>query len=173
MAGGFKMKMIFAAAFLSLFSFAANADQCQWNSAADAQSAIALINMHKEVMHFCQNCGDAKPSFISEVDGASTAQANMSGTKYPYRTVVLTKGGKTQEVDLAYTYVRTASDVFANVAQLVGCPSQGAVTFIQTTNRNQKLLHYYDQTGARVDVGTTTAMIGTSFPEARKPASKK
>ncbi len=165
------MKMLIAA--LLLFVFNAQADQCQWNSSTDATSAVALIKMHKEVMHFCQNCGDGKPSFISMIDDAGTTQASMAGKKAPYRTVKLTSGKETTEVDLAYLYVRTGSDIFANVAQLVGCPSEGATTFIQTTNRNQKIMHFYDASGNRQNVSTTTASVEKMFPSDRTPASKK
>ena len=167
------MKSMIAVLLFTLLSGVAQADQCQWNSNTDAQSAFALINLHKEVMHFCQNCGDNRPSFISAIDSVATAQAKMAGQKYPYRSVVLTKDGKKQEVDLAYLYVRTGSDIFANVAQLVGCPSEGAVTFIQTTNVGKKLPHYYNESGARVDVGMATAQVMSHFPDDRKPASKK
>lgn len=161
------MKTIISA-FVLLLSFAASADQCQWNSPSDATSARQLINLHKEVMFFCQNCDDTKPSFIAQVDSVKTAQ--VKGEK-AYRTVTLVSKGQEQEVDLAYLYVRTASNIFANVAQLVGCPSEGAVTFIETTNKNQKIQHYYNETGTRVDTATTTAQIGKMT--GRKPASKK
>ncbi len=154
------------------FAFPAMADQCAWINRTDSQSAIQLINLHKEVMHFCQNCGDGKPSFIDRIDSAQTAQAEMQGQKYPYRTVILKAGDEQTSVDLAYLYVRTASNIFANVAHLVGCPSEGAVTFIQTTNTNQKIQHFYDATGTRVNTATTSAKLETQFGN-RKPASKK
>lgn len=162
------MKLFFATVLL-LSGFAASADQCAWNSSSDANSAMALINLHKEVMHFCQNCGDDKPSFIAKVDAVKTAK--VSGEK-AYRTVTLISGKQQQEVDLAYLYVRTASDMFANVAQLVGCPSEGAVTFIQTTNKNQKIQHYYNAEGVRVNTAESTAQIGTGF-KTRVPANTK
>ncbi|MBK9324577.1 MAG: hypothetical protein IPM97_16805 [Bdellovibrionaceae bacterium] len=159
---------------LSIFiGHIAFADQCQWTSGADSASALQLINLHKEVMYFCQNCGDNKPSYISEIDSATNTQAEMSGKKFPFRTIKLSKGGSTDEVDLAYLYVRTGSDIFANVAHLVGCPSSGAITFIQTTNTNKKIQHFYDATGERHDTATTTAAVEAIFGGKRKPASKK
>lgn len=155
---------------LILGSYAAQADQCQWNSASDATSARQLIGLHQEVMFYCQNCEENKPSFIAQVSDVKTRQATMSGEKYPYRTVVLTVDGQDREVDLAYLYVRTASNIFANVAQLVGCPSHGAVSFIETTNKNSKIQHYYNATGDRVDTATTTAQ-NTIPGKQRKPAS--
>lgn len=162
------------ALLLTVTGLTAFADQCQWNTASDADSARALINLHKEVMFYCQNCGDTKPSFIAEVKSVRTGQATMGDQRYPYRTVNLTlSSGEQKEVDLAYLYVRTASDMFANTAQLVGCPSEGAVTFIQTTNRNQKLQHYYNAEGVRVPVGSSTAATGTGNGGVRVPASTK
>jgi len=162
------------ALLLTVTGLTAFADQCQWNTASDADSARALINLHKEVMFYCQNCGDTKPSFIAEVKSVRTGQATMGDQRYPYRTVNLTlAGGEQKEVDLAYLYVRTASDMFANTAQLVGCPSEGAVTFIQTTNRNQKLQHYYNAEGVRVPVASSTAATGTGNGGVRVPASTK
>jgi len=160
------------ALFITVTGLTAYADQCQWNTASDAESARALINLHKEVMFYCQNCGDSKPSFIAEVKSVRTGQASMQGQRYPYRVVNLTLDNNEQkEVDLAYLYVRTASDMFANTAQLVGCPSEGAVTFIQTTNRNQKLQHYYNEQGVRVAVASSTAAASTGNGGVRVPAS--
>lgn len=165
------MKSILAL-IITITGLSAFADQCQWNTASDAESARALINLHKDVMFYCQNCGDAKPSFISEVKSVATAQAKMGNQKYPYRTVMLTlENGSQQEVDLAYLYVRTASDIFANTAQLVGCPSEGAVSFIQTTNRNQKLQHYYNDQGVRIEVAATSAQTEKGTGAGRVPAS--
>jgi soluble lytic murein transglycosylase-like protein len=166
---------VFLALIFSLTGFAASADQCDWNSASDASAARQLISLNKEVMFYCQLCGDSKPSFIAKVESVKTAPADsMSGQKNPYRIVVLsTSDRKEQEVDLAYLYVRTGSNIFSNVAQLVGCPSDGAITFIETTNRNQKIQHYYDDAGKRHDTAVTTSQNGTGGTTGRTPASKK
>ncbi len=160
---------LFLATVLVMSGLAANADQCAWNSPTDAKSARELILLHKEVMHFCQNCGEDKPSFIATIDDVKVAK--VEGEK-AYRTVSLQSGKQSQEVDLAYLYVRTASNVFANVAQLVGCPSEGAVTFIETTNKNKKVQHFYNAEGVKVVTAETVAAVGTGF-KTRVPANIK
>jgi hypothetical protein len=166
---------LFLALAISLTGLVASADQCDWNSESDATSARQLIARNKDVMFYCQLCGDSKPSFIAHVESVKTAPADStSGQKNPYRIVVLsTDDKKNQEVDLAYLYVRTGSNIFANVAQLVGCKSDGAITFIETTNRNQKIQHYYDEAGVRHDTATTSSQNGTGNGGVRVPASTK
>lgn len=161
--------------FGSSYAFA---DQCAWNSPSDARAAVELINVHNQVMFWCQNCGENKASAIATVEAVRAPKIddkfNIGGGK-PYRYVVVTVKGKEVELDLAYAYVRTSSDVFANLAHLTGCPSEGATTFIQTTNKNKKVAHFYNAQGIREDVLTTTAAndFGTFVNKARKPASKK
>ena len=136
-------KILFA--LVVLFSGLSYADQCQWNSPSDAQSARDLVALHKEVMYWCQNCSEQKPSRIVKVEAVKIPVVNDEfnlgeGKKYRYvnLTTIVDGKEKTDNIDLAYTYVRTASDIFANIAQMVGCPSEGATTFIQTTNKNYK-----------------------------------
>ncbi len=165
------MKLLLATV-LVLSGMAAQADQCAWNSASDADSARKLIAANKEVMFFCQNCSDEKPSYIAKVSDVKTKQVTgFDGKAEPYREVVLVIDGKEVETDLAYLYVRTASNVFANVAQLVGCPNHGAVTFIETTNKNKKIQHYYDAEGNRQNLAETVAKTGGT--KTRVPASPK
>ena len=42
------------------------ADQCAWNSKTDAESAIKLLK-GSDVMLWCHNCQEAKPSKIFKV----------------------------------------------------------------------------------------------------------
>ena len=161
---------------LILSGYAAQADQCSWNNSSDVEYAIKLIKANKEVMYFCENCDEKKPSTVFTVTKVENKRATMQGKEYPYRQVVLTGHSENKnevindQIDLAYLYVRTGSDIFANVAQLVGCPSEGATTFIQTTNRRKKILHYYDAEGVRQN--TKEIVAQNDMPnKQRSPAS--
>ena len=131
-------------------SFSALADQCAWNKFTDAKSAKDLLKGN-EIIQWCQNCGQKEPSNILKV-----ADVNVKQPANGYFELsVKYDNGITDQIDLAYTYVRTASDVFTNVAQLVGCPSEGATTFIQTGPGVKKTAHFYDKKGVRHDVVST------------------
>lgn len=161
-----------------LLSVSARADQCEWNSPSDAKSAVELIKLHNEIMFWCQNCYEEKPSAITQVESARAPKVNDEyniGKGKPFRYVVVTVKGKEVGLDLAYTYIRTASDIFTNLSHLTGCPSEGATSFIQTTNNNKKIAHFYNAQGARQDVLTTTAAsdINDFAKKARMPANKK
>ena len=124
------------------------ADQCAWNSKTDAESAIKLLK-GSDVMLWCHNCQEAKPSKIFKVLNVEN-QVPSKG----YRQVVvnLEENVKPINIDLAYTYVRVATNVFANIAHLVGCDSTGEMTFVQTGPGRKKVPHFYDKTGTRVDM---------------------
>jgi intein-encoded DNA endonuclease-like protein len=143
---------IFAVALVA--SFSALADQCAWNKLTDAKSAKSLIK-DNDIILWCQNCGEKNPSNILKVKDVNVKKpANDS-----HELTVIYSNGNQDQIDLAYTYVRTASDVFTNVAQLVGCPSEGATTFIQTGPGVKKTAHFYDKKGKRVDVVSTKKEI--------------
>ncbi len=127
---------------LASISMSAFADQCAYNTLTDAISAKGLLT-NKDVIFWCQNCTQ-KPSGIVRVTSATIARKDGSNML----TVKLTNGKK-EELDLAYTYVRTASDIFANVSHLVGCESDGAMTFIKTGPGAKKVAHFYNHQGVR------------------------
>jgi hypothetical protein len=129
---------------LASFSFGAFADQCAWNTLTDAISAKGLLT-NKDVIFWCQNCHE-KPSAIMRVSSATIARKDGSN-----QLTVTLSGGKKESLDLAYTYVRTASDIFANVSHLVGCDSDGAMTFIKTGPGLKKVAHFYNDNGQRVE----------------------
>lgn len=155
-----------------LSSFSAFADQCAWNSLSDSKSAKSLIK-DNDIILWCQACSEARPSNIFKVvdiDVSKPANGNELSVVLSNQTV--------ESLDLAYTYVRTSSDIFANVAQLVGCPSEGATTFIQTGKGKKKTAHFYDKKGVRKDVKMVDGEIQFAEFKAmnlsnRMPASKK
>jgi hypothetical protein len=135
-------------------SFSAMADQCAWNKFTDAKSAKSLIKGN-DIILWCQNCGEKSPSNILKVKEVKLTKPDNNY----FELGVTYSDNKTDSIDLAYTYVRTASDLFTNVAQLVGCPSEGATTFIQTGPGKKKTAHFYNKEGKRVDVVSTETEI--------------
>lgn len=156
------MKFLVTLAIASL-SFAAFADQCAYNTITDAVSAKGLLT-NKDVIFWCQNCTE-KPSNIKRVVSASVAR--KSGTN---EVTVKLADGKKEAVDLAYIYVRTASDIFANVSHLVGCETTGAMTFVKTGPGKKKEAHFYNDHGARVS-GTTALDEDIRGPWASTPTT--
>ena len=135
------MKFLATIVFAS-FSISAFADQCAYNTLTDAISAKGLLT-NKDVIFWCQNCTQ-KPSGIVRVTSATIARKDGSNM-----LTVKLSNGKKEELDLAYTYVRTSSDIFANVSHLVGCESDGAMTFIKTGPGARKVAHFYNHQGVR------------------------
>jgi hypothetical protein len=72
----------------------AHADVCTDRAAAHVAG--------REIVAFCQSCGDAAPGIPMIADGNA--------------------------IDPAHTYVRVAADRYANVALLVGCPVEPGVS---------------------------------------------
>jgi hypothetical protein len=158
---------------LATFSVGAFADQCAWNTITDAISAKGLLT-NKDVIFWCQNCNE-KPSAIVHVKSATIARKNGSN-----ELTVTLSNGKKENLDLAYTYVRTASDIFANVSHMVGCESTGALTFLKTGPGRKKVAHFYNDNGSKVegrtaldeDIRPWSAMTKTQDSE-RLPANAK
>lgn len=167
------MKFLMTIVLASL-SFAALADQCAYNTVTDAVSAKGLLT-NKDVIFWCQNCNE-KPSNIKHVNSASVAR--KSGTN---EVTVTLKDGKREAIDLAYVYVRTASDIFANVSHLVGCETTGAMTFIKTGPGTKKEAHFYNDHGTRVtgtvaldeDIRGPWAVTKPTTDSQRLPANTK
>lgn len=170
---GENMKFLTFIALTSL-SFAAFADQCAYNTITDAVSAKGLLT-NKDVIFWCQNCTE-KPSNIKKVVSASVARKN--GTN---EMTVKLADGKKEAIDLAYVYVRTASDIFANVSHLVGCETTGAMTFVKTGPGTKKEAHFYDDHGTRVsgktelneDIRGPWVSATTTTDKTRVPANTK
>jgi hypothetical protein len=162
--------MFVTGVFLSASAFA---DQCAWNKLTDARSAQRLLKGN-DAIFWCQNCNE-KPSKIFRIVDVKVARGTGELTA--------TVQGRSEKLnlDLAYTYVRTASDIFANVAHLVGCPSEGAMTFVKTGPGAKKEAHYYDQHGSKQvlstalneDIRPWVSLTKKTEDETRLPASKK
>ncbi len=145
------MKAILSLVVL-LSTSAAMADQCQWNSKTDGRSALEFLKKGSEVILWCQKCNEVKGSVVNIVDDVKIdKKINQISLKlHQKNSGQKLFNGDFSDVDLAYSYVRTSSDTFANLAHLVGCPSTGATTFLQLKG-NAKIPHFYDFNGVRQD----------------------
>jgi hypothetical protein len=180
-----KAILIFALTFAGLV---AQADQCAYNTKTDGTSAKLLIQNNTELIDWCLNCDQKKPGLIYVVTAVKvdkgTNEVMVKGIYKSSRKPVteMTTPDGWHMIDLAYTYVRTASDVFTNLSHLVGCPSSGSYSFIQTIG-NSKRPHYYDNQGVRQDYKINNNIdievmpvetVGSFVPETgRKPANTK
>ena len=98
-----------------LVSSVAFADQCQLVDEATAARAKLLLKNNSEIVFHCAPCGDkAKGSKVTVVRSLKT------GTYAGYTNFTL-NNNKNISVDLAYTYVKVAPNMFVNVAKVVGC----------------------------------------------------
>ncbi len=174
--------VVFAAALV------VRADQCAWNSKTDGTSAKQLIQKNVELIDWCGACDEKKPGLIYVVsDVKIDKETGEIAVKATYKSSKKAVTSYTNQagwhmIDLAYAYVRTSSDTFANLAHLVGCPSTGSYSFIQTVG-NSKRPHYYDAKGERQDYKINNNMdievmptedIGSWTKETgRKPANNK
>lgn len=176
-----KAILIFALTFAGIM---AQADQCAYNTKTDGTSAKQLIQKNVELIDWCLNCQEMRPGLIYVVTDVKVnpgsnelmVKGTFKHSKKPLTQFVNPEGW--HSIDLAYTYVRTASDIFTNLSHLVGCPSEGSYTFIQTKG-NSKQPHFYDAQGVR-QAFAKQAMpdegqdYGTWYQEnGRKPANTK
>lgn len=92
----------------------AHADQCQIISKTQALAAVERINIGDSVQHWCEPC-DEKASKTVKVT-ALEVHSGESGWE------VAING---EPIDLAYTFVKSASEDFAyvNLALLANCPA--------------------------------------------------
>lgn len=176
-----KVLLSIAIVFAGLF---AQADQCAYNTKTDGTSAKQLIQKNTELIDWCLNCDEMRPGLIYVATDVKINQGTneimvkgvFKHSKKPVTQYTNAEGW--HSIDLAYTYVRTASDIFTNLSHLVGCPSEGSYTFIQTKG-NAKQPHFYDAQGVRQGF-TKQAMpdegqdYGAWYKEnGRKPANTK
>lgn len=176
-----KALLIFALTFAGLI---AQADQCAYNTKTDGISAQQLIQKNVELIDWCLTCEQIKPGLIYVVNeiktDSTTNEIFVKGTYKSSKKAVtenVTEDGW-HMIDLAYTYVRTASDIFTNLSHLVGCPSYGSYTFIQNIG-SKKVPHYYDGQGLRQQLSSQAMPDeGQSYGDfvkatGRKPANSK
>ena len=93
----------------------ARADQCAVLDDATAARAVEALHRYPDIESLCEPCGDVAPAPPEQATRA-TAQRTSGGVE------VLVDG---RPVDLAYTYVKTSSHRYENLAALVACPTTG------------------------------------------------
>ena len=109
------MQRIAGALALTLLFVAplAYADQCEIVSPEIADHAVAaILASHGRVLSHCGPCGDPAPSLAS---------ATLPHDVHNSGSAVVIDG---VAVDLAYTYLEVAPNVFENIALRTGCPAQ-------------------------------------------------
>ena len=108
--------LVLGAAWLSamLAPRVAFADICAWNKGNIAPRASAMIKPNDTVQLFCPGCGDT----VSTPIAVRTVQEGPVPDDPAYHEVLVNG----ENVDLAYTYVRTApNQPWTNLGSLVNC----------------------------------------------------
>jgi hypothetical protein len=102
----------------SLVVPAARADQCAWNSKAEADAALRYLQPGVEYLSFCEPCGDSQAT--KGVVEHATVGVPAGGEQYFEVSI------NGEPVDLAYIFVKKdASGQFFNLGKLVGCGATG------------------------------------------------
>lgn len=100
----------------------ARADQCQWLLEPEvARRAIELLEVNREVVAFCELCGDTVPD-------PPYAVHTVAEVPKPDARAIAVNG---EEIDLAYTYIRTSEHEYRNLAVLAGCDASGMSTTLR------------------------------------------
>lgn len=115
MRSGTRSWMIAGALAGCAWSASARADQCAVLDKTTAAHAVDALHRYSDVVSYCEPCGELAPGEPVDTTGAE-ARRFAGGFE-----VVLDH----QPIDLAYTYVRTSSHRYENLAALVGCPTRG------------------------------------------------
>jgi hypothetical protein len=95
------IKLIMTAMFLAVSTTVAKADQAEWVTKAQAQSAMNLLNQYKnkDITHWCKPCGNNKST-----ERVSTVEVKEVQKGKYWQVFVNGKG-----IDLAYVYFKLAS----------------------------------------------------------------
>lgn len=93
----------------------AYADQCAVLDEATAARAVDALRRHPDIVSFCEPCGEVAPGVPDRVTNVA---ARHTGGGFE----VWVDG---RPVDLAYTYARTSSHRYENLAALAACPTTG------------------------------------------------
>jgi hypothetical protein len=130
------------------------ADQCAWNDLAIARRGAALVKTlagitgeEPSVYTLCEPCGQTVSQLTRvKIDKDATSTSGLDVTYKKVRGYAVqpaqaptyweftmnAKSAAPQSQDLAYLYVKTAANVYANVATLVNCPVDGVTPVIYT-----------------------------------------
>jgi hypothetical protein len=108
---GGKMKKLALSMMILMSGSMAFADQCAYVSQDTAKKALKMIVESNTIQTLCEPCGETKAQTL-DVKAIGANDVSYQGF---WQVSVNNKG-----VDLAYTFVNGL-----NVAQLVGCPTEG------------------------------------------------
>ena len=110
-------------------SSTALADQCAWITQQQAQDALKLIQSQKSIYTLCKPCGETQVKRVR----SATAQITRPDANF-YSLQVNTGRKSQQDLDLAYTYIKTGSSTLTNLAGMVGCPAFDVDAFVSLEN---------------------------------------
>jgi hypothetical protein len=114
-------EIIAAGLLVAAIGTSAHADQCQVVNKDQATWAQKHIKASGKIISWCEKC-------TPNTKSAPTAATNVKTTPFKGGSdVEIVVNGKS--IDLAYTYVQTGADTWANLAFLVGCPASGVQPF--------------------------------------------
>ena len=99
-----------------LVATTAHADQCEWVGEPRPRRPPPILAKKPKVIEFCEPCGDKAPGtpFVP-----TTLERAAVGDGYQAVSI----DGRSR--DLAYTYVKTSTTHYENLAVLAGCPAEG------------------------------------------------
>lgn len=136
------MKLLIA----SFLVFSANvmADQCEWTNKSIAVNAVNRINdlasannQAPSIYTQCEPCGETELVRMPlglKADGklnVSFKKADSSDKTSTFWTISVTDvNGQSQEIDLAYVYLKTGTSTYTNLANMVACPVAGVSPFL-------------------------------------------
>lgn len=148
------MKNLIVFAVLLTIAAPAFADQCDWNDLAIARRGAALVKAlagitgeEPSVYTVCEPCGESVAQLTRvKLDEDTTSASGLDVTYKKVRGFAVdpkqaptywqvtmnSKSTAPKSQDLAYLYVKTAANVYANVATLVNCPVSGVTPVIYT-----------------------------------------
>ena len=101
---------------LTLAPGLAGADQCAYVVPGQAQDAVQLLEVGKDIIQFCEPCGDTAPALV-HVESFTAAETGFEGT---WEVSVNGAG-----IDLAYTFIDNGDGRWINLAEMVDCETDG------------------------------------------------
>lgn len=102
------------------------ADQCLWLSKDKAEAAKKAVE-GKKVIEWCAPAGQPKPENAKKARKVRRATVRPTGEE-PGTFEVHFEG---PSMDMAFVYVEESPKKYRNVADLIGCPTQGVAPVLE------------------------------------------
>ena len=147
----FKKTLVLAALLVSVCSASsALADQCAWTERGAADAARTLvINNGLVIYEFCKFCDDhamKKVVVKKEANGdpdlhyKKRSETGLNDNRHKYYWELMVNQAPTNiadsiAIDLAYSYIKTGPNTYANLSALTSCPSVDVDPFVDGTGK--------------------------------------